>query len=253
MPPILPSWIGDKDLAIQIESYSSTALTLIVNGFSDAEQINGRHTTNSNRSLATSQFSINSVPTFLTVRPGTTSVKRGVCYVKVSLLAEGVIVARLAQGYITDSGTVFFPGGENESSIEGPGLLRSITGTDPAAGVEISEVVPTGARWRLIAFRFILATDATVASRTPRISIDDGTTVFFRHGNSSPQTASFSSAYNGFNSGVGNISAASDSSIILPNPPILSAGYHIATDTAQLQAGDNFSSPKYLVEEWIQP
>src|SRR5579884_305014 len=49
----------------------------------------------------------------------------------------------LAQGYITDKADLAWPYSRLESNTDGFGRLVSITGTLTAAGVEISEVVPT--------------------------------------------------------------------------------------------------------------
>jgi hypothetical protein len=86
----------------------------------------------------------------------------------------------LLQGYVTDTSRLSFPGSPIRSSIEGPGVLRSITGTNPAANAEISETVPTNARWRVHAIRFTLVTDANVANREVALTLDDGAAVFAR-------------------------------------------------------------------------
>src|SRR5207244_3905006 len=57
--------------------------------------------------------------------------------------------------------------------------LRSFLGTDQAAGSEISEVVPTGKFWRILAVRAQLVTSGTAGNRFPRLEIDDGTNIFY--------------------------------------------------------------------------
>ena len=92
---------------------------------------------------------------------------------------EGAVqpMATLLQGYITTNARLAWPGSPIMPSTAGAGRLRSITGTDPAAGVEISETVPTGVRWRLLSFAATFVTDGTVANRFPRLQIDDGANV----------------------------------------------------------------------------
>src|SRR3990167_7266768 len=157
--------LGEKAIELFIESYSNSARTVQVRGLTKNEIVSGDHTTSGDRSLATSVIAITEMPISLTVRTAETSVSRGECYVKVSLRVEGAIVALLFSGYVTDAGTPAYPNGKTESSVEGPGLIRSITGTNPAAGVLISETVPTGARWRLIYLHTDIVVDATVISR----------------------------------------------------------------------------------------
>jgi hypothetical protein len=54
-------------------------------------------------------------------------------------------LATLAAGYVSAANRVAWPGSPVLNSLEGGGALRSITGTTPGAGAEISETVPTGA------------------------------------------------------------------------------------------------------------
>ena len=253
MPSNGPSWIKGRQLDLFIESYSNATQVVQVRGFSESEQITHNHTTNTDRSLATSTIQLADFPTHLTVRTAGTSVKRGACYVKVSVRAEGVVVALLFSGYVTDAGTPAYPNGKTESSVEGPGLIRSITGTDPAAGVEISETVPTGARWRLIYLHTDIVVDATVISRQATLDITDGTnsvhhswaganitsgqTVHITWGDFGARDSGNTTAYQGM---IGNIVK-------------LMAGYIIKTATTNMQAGDNYSTPQLFVEEWIEP
>lgn len=253
MPPVTPNWTDGRDLSLLIESYSNATQILQVRGVCETEAINASHTTNSDRSLATSVVSVNSVPKFLMVKPASTSVKRGGCYVKVSLQAEGVIIARLCQGYVTDSGGISFPGGHNVSSTEGPGQIRSITGTNPAAGIEILETVPTGARWRLISFFTPFVTDATVINRTPRIIIDDGTTKIIDSASTAAVAAGTTTSFDAGDFGSVLSTPSLGRTIGLPSLLYLTAGYRIQTVTINMQAGDDYGAPLYSVEEWMEP
>ena len=132
------------------------------------------------------------------------------------------------------------------------GRLRSITGTNPDPGVEISETVPTRRRWRPQSIRIRLTTDATVANRNILLIIDDGTTPLTAITTTTPQTASKSINYYFSNIGAPEINTSPNHS--LPFPPLtLPSGYRIITATENLQAGDDFSAPQLLVEEWIDP
>ena len=157
-------------------------------------------------------------------------------------------------GYVTDAGTQAWPNGKIESSVEGPGLIRSITGTNPAAGVEISETVPTGARWRLLSIFFGLTTDATAATRIIQITLNDGTTDITTIQAFRTQTASISLSYyfNLLGPDRTNLTGASEVMQTLPEV-LLMAGYKVKTNSYNIQAGDDFAVPQILVEEWIEP
>jgi hypothetical protein len=59
----------------------------------------------------------------------------------------------IAAGYVSAKQPLPFPNTQMYSTLDGGGALRSIAGATPAAGAEISETVPTGARWQLLALR----------------------------------------------------------------------------------------------------
>ena len=247
------NWINDQDLDLFVESYSNSARTVQVRGFSDAEKITADHTTNSNRSLATDVVNISRFPIGLTVRTAETSVSRGACYVKISVRANGVVVALLFSGYVTDAGAPAYPDGKIESSIEGPGLIRNITGSNPAAGSEISESVPSKARWRVKLFRTTLVTDATVTTRSVRLRFNISSLTAWNENAQSTQAASLTQNYNSAEGGARSAVAIQNVGGILPQDNILLAGMTIETATFGLQAGDDFDAPQYVVEEWIEP
>ena len=132
------------------------------------------------------------------------------------------------------------------------GRIRSITGTNPNAGVEISETVPDRRRWILHSINFQLVTSATVANRTIRFIITDGTNIIFHMIASTTQTASLTHIYYYSNLGTDEIISTGYRTYALPPIPLM-AGYIIKTITPGLENDDNFSAPQLLVEEWTDP
>lgn len=180
----------------------------------------------------------------------------GQCFATVEVVrgSTGAVttLGALISGYVTDTSRLPWPGSPARSSVEGPGVIRLVTGTDPAAGAEISETVPTNAKWRLVALRAALVTDATVANRTLSLLIDNGSSVFFHIGDGFTQTAGLNVSHV-FSVGAGaygNSNGAVQG--WLPTDAFLMGGYRIRTSTSNLQAADDLSSPHMLVEEWIE-
>ena len=137
-------------------------------------------------------------------------------------------------------------------SIDGPGVLRSITGTNPAADVEISETVPTNARWRVLAIQFSLVTDANAANREVALTLDDGTTVFARVPSGFTHVASTTIVYSSFHHAP-RFTVAQDTTKNFPLPRVdLQGSFRLATVTTARQATDNYGAPQLLVEEWIE-
>lgn len=159
----------------------------------------------------------------------------------------------MAAGYVSAKIPLSYPGSTVLASIEGSGALRSITGATPAAGAEISETVPTGARWELLAFFALLTTSAAPANRVPQLVIDDGTSTLFRIGGALNQAASLAqrrSWYQGapapFLDNANNVGMPLPSAIRLP------AAARIKTITAAIDVADQYSTVQYLVREWIE-
>lgn len=166
--------------------------------------------------------------------------------------AGAQVLSTIVEGYITAVQDVTYPGASSRSSLEGPGALRSIAGTDPPANTEIVETVPAGARWRLIAVEFRLVTDANVAVRVVSFTIDDGAAAYFIL--SAVATQSASQTFDYCAATIGAAPSNADNRIFIPLPADvrLLAGHRFRTQTLARQVGDNFGAPQYLVEEWLE-
>jgi hypothetical protein len=159
----------------------------------------------------------------------------------------------LAADCITATRRVGWPGSGLRGPIDSGGFMRSISGTTPAAGAEIAESVPTGARWEVVAFGANLVTSATVANRQPALVLDDGANVFFRGPMNVNEVAS-GTFPNYWSQGL-LVSTGAPNNVVNGSLPInnrLGAGSRIRTITTAIQAGDQWGSVQYLVREWIE-
>jgi hypothetical protein len=194
--------------------------------------------------------------THLQVRATSGSALRGHVFAVVEVVRGGSSNAQplgtILQGYVTATQRLAWPGSLMESSTAGVGRVRSITGTNPAAGVEISETVPAGVRWRLLSLWFTLTTSAVVANRTPRIVIDDGATEYYRAGSGFQQTASGTAVYEASAAPTTAATGGGPNMFGIPYNHVLAAGHRFRTSTVALDAGDDYSAPQYLVEEWLE-
>lgn len=163
-----------------------------------------------------------------------------------------ITMASLLAGYVTAFDRLVWPQNAPRSSVAGRGVLRSVAGTDPAANTEISETVPTDARWRVLAIQVNLVTDATAANREVSLLIDDGTTVFARVPVGTNHAASLTRTYS-FATNTARNTIAQDPVLNAPLPElVLGDGFRVRTVTTNLQATDNYGAPQLLVEEWIE-
>lgn len=184
------------------------------------------------------------------------SAQRGQCFVQANLfrgnLPNPLQVACLISDYATILVPAAWPTGQLHHSIEGPGALRVITGTDPAAGTELSETVPTKARWRLIAFTFQYVSSAVAGARRVELTFDDGATVYARIQPAATFDANTTARMGYLGGGSAYTPAGSAMTMPLPHPAYLFAGHRIRTSSVGADVGDNIGAPTYLVEEWIE-
>lgn len=184
--------------------------------------------------------------------------QRGQVYLKVLVQRGGIVGENLAavliQGYVSSTEFLTWPGGTIGDSREGRGFLRSITGTDPAAGAEISETVPANRLWYLHAITSQLVTAVGGADRRTILLLDDGTNVLARAPSGATQTAATTFNYSGYHAATvtSAVSISSEIMFSLPDRILLRAGYRIRTTTVNLAAGDNWGAPQLAVEEWLQ-
>lgn len=192
----------------------------------------------------------------LTVRAFSGSPQIGQCWARVQVYrgqnTTPTLLGTLAAGYVTYIQPLAYPAGIVRGSLDGPGAIRSITGSVPAAGAEILETVPAGARWRFLSLRAELVTSVDAANRVVTFVFDDGVNVFAVAGANFVQAASLGRIYDvgayGILGDLGNARVA----VAAPADLVLPAGARIRSLTQSLQAADEWSAPQLLVEEWIE-
>mgnify|MGYP001571786480 CR=1 FL=1 len=189
------------------------------------------------------------------VFPAATAPQRGETLVELGLLrgigGDGDVVDVLVKDYVAEREPIGFPGSGTTSALEGRGAIRSVAGADPAAGAEWSITVPVDARWRLISVTATLVTDATVAGRLPLIIVDDGANNLLVVAAQATLPASSTGIYS-MGAGQGLAGAiATVQALPAPEDLYLSAGFRVRSSTSLIQAGDNWTAPRALVEEWL--
>jgi len=162
------------------------------------------------------------------------------------------VLQQIASGYISEYRYLGWPPAIIDPPRGGPGWLRTIVGTNPAAGAEISETVPTNAYWRVQSVYFQLTTDATATPRLPRLIIDDGTNVLATIEAPGTQAASLQWRYT-WTTGTPHKAAANIHPLAcLPVPLWLGPGWRIRTLTYSLASGDQYYTVNLCVEEFIE-
>jgi len=263
VPPPAPLYIGPNETLVA-DTWSSTApaaLAIVARVLTPGGRVHTSrwsHTPNTGRTRATTYHNLPE-GFLLSVAVDATGAayRRGHCWCQVGIQigadATGVPHGQLISDYVTGTARLAWPGGQLRSSVEGPGLIHSITGTDPAAGAEVNETVPTGARWLLLSLRAILATSAVVGNRYITWMIDDGLSVVWTEDFNAPQTAgtTLSHILSGDDQRHGNYYTGTHTPLY--RGPQLVAGWRIHSYTPGLDPGDDWGAPVLHVEEWIEP
>lgn len=216
------------------------------------------HTPTSDRTVYTEDLELGTGSLLnITVFAAAGSPLIGQTYVMVQLVrgvgAAAIVLGTLLAGYVTTTQALGFPGSPILSSVEGGAAYRRITGTTPAAGAEISEVVPNGARWQLLTVNALLTTSAAAGTRTPNLVITDGGVDYFGSGQPVGVGASAGSPYwweQGMALAVQVGLIGSVAGLLIEGHML--AGHRFITRTSNLQAGDQWSAPSYLVREWLE-
>jgi hypothetical protein len=181
----------------------------------------------------------------------------GQTYVAVQIVrgrgAAAVVLGTILGGYVTRRQAIGFPGSPIRTSTDGEPAIRTISGTTPAAGAEIIETVPTGARWELLALLAFLTTGPAATNRLPRL-------YFFNAGGGFALSlqvgtvAASSSADVAWAAGLTSIAPATANALQAPLPqplPLLEA-QTFQTFTLNLAAPDQYACVRYTVREWLE-
>jgi hypothetical protein len=216
------------------------------------------HTPASDRTVRTSEdpLGVGAVLNLVVFATGATP-KIGQTFVIVQLIrgrgTAAIVLGTLLQGYVTSTQALAWPGSPIQTSVEGFGYTRRITGTVPAPGAEVNETVPTGARWHVLMVEAQLTTSAAVAGRIPRLNWGAAAQTVGASATGITQNASQQGTYDWANGML--LTAAIQPGINvfgLPNDLTLETADFIGTVTTGIQAGDQWNYFRYTVREWLE-
>lgn len=216
------------------------------------------HTPNSDRTIKTEDYELGSGSLLnVTVFASAGAPRVGHTYVGVQLVrgrgAAAIVLGTLLGGCVTATQALGFPGSPILTSLDAGYLLRSISGTLPAAGAEFIETVPTGARWEVITVVTSLQASGVAATRGAKLVFAGGVNPI----GLCPQILGVTAGQ--FvplawmvgmenDAGVGGLMGWQG----IPAGMFLSGGDHFNSSTLNIQAGDQYNQPTYSVKEWLE-
>ena len=128
--------------------------------------------------------------------------------------------------------------------------VKTIAIPDPAAGQELSYTVPSGVVLLVQSIFMRLVTDTTIATRMVRFKIENATNVVYWYTPLSSQSESLNVRYFLAPNIPSRGSAYAAQALPLSDPCLLMPGWVFRTDTAGIQAGDQFTNIAMTVIEW---
>ncbi len=167
--------------------------------------------------------------------------------------AAAPVYATVLQGYVTAGQNLAYPGSIITSSLDGGGYVRFVNGTAPAAGAEISETVPTGARWELISILSLLSCSGVAGNRRPAFIASQSGNPWLRIPLPDNLVAG-ATKYTEWCQGL-PFATSFDFNVLpqaLPAGLPLVAGTQFGTITVNLDPLDQYVLPRYIVREWLE-
>lgn len=128
--------------------------------------------------------------------------------------------------------------------------IHEAVGADPAAGAEWSITVPAGEVWRVRMVAANFTTDGTAANREAKLEIDNGTNTIARYPANLSHTAGVGRFYTFSECGYRGVAAQSNDVNVGIGAHWLKGGDRLLSLTANIQAGDNWTAPRAVVERW---
>jgi hypothetical protein len=196
-------------------------------------------------------FILNLVVTVIGAAP-----KIGQTFARVSVIrgftGATLVMGVLLQGYVTSQQGLGWPGSPIVSSTDGEPVIRFFNGTTPAPGAEISETVPTGARWSIVRCLASLTTSGVGGNRYVNLACVDSGLYNFRSVVATPITAGVFWVFvwsPNLQLAVDPINNVSMQPLAFDS--VLLAGQKLETYSLGLDAGDQFSEPRMYVREWL--
>jgi len=244
---------GQTTFEVQVRILTGTTGDFLVQGATKAGLFVFKQNHVANAEPISYSFSLPDLPIWITVSDNADLWRAGECLVQVRLLLNNTSLHQLAHGYLCAGRNIVWPQTMDENGTFEQGFIETVDGGNPTGNAEVSFEIPAHQRWKLLAFRAPLVTDANAATRRVHFQIKDtgGTTVLDIIAGST-HVASLTRNYSFVQLGGSPISSDDDDIVsILPINTIIPAGYTIATETSNLQATDAWGQVVLWAEKFL--
>lgn len=158
---------------------------------------------------------------------------------------------RLIAGYVAPTRRLAWPENPVLSSLDGAGRIRTLTGTNPAAGSDWTQSMTAPSRRKLLSVRASLVASGVAANRRVTFFLrDDSNLTYYQVHSGVTQTAGQTVHYH-FAPGVPFSNNDGIVTVPAPNEGFLQGAYSIGVSTFALDAGDDWGAPQFVFQEWL--
>jgi len=255
LPPFLTrenlKFGNNAKLELQVVSQANATVVLDVVYVNREGMSKFKHTTSSAGAQSTSVFLLSDIPIAVSVVDSLGSFTQGDCYVTVRLLLNGEVVFETCSGFVYKAKSISYPVNNTNDAIPGRGRIRLISGSDPIAGDEISELVPANRIWHLLTLNFNLVTSGTAGNRQTAVYVGIGSGGAMAIAGTATQAASLTRVYTiGKYGGLATQTFNNRILLNMPSDLYIPSGNTFDTSTLNLDSADQFSVIRFLVEEF---
>lgn len=190
---------------------------------------------------------------------GSTVTRIGQVFVQLALVRgrgdAALECGTILQGYVATSHWIAFPGSPIMHSLEGPGFKHLELPANPLAGNDFRVPVPEHAMWRIYYVYAVFVTSAVAGNRFPQFGINSGVATVLNRVQA-PQVVGAGAGFNFFWSpnipfGPAATAIANCVQIPMPEPYYALQLHEVRSDTVGILGGDQWSTVRLLVEEWL--
>jgi hypothetical protein len=247
---------GQTSFGLQVILRAISTQSIFVSGFTKSGPFTFTITPAGTGAAETFNFSLPDVPIAIACHRGATGndVPANRCYAVIFLTLNGTRSYQLARGYVHVFGNLAWPAATGEGAMGGRGFPSIGSSSNPAAGAEVDFAL-SGLNCAILHSATVtLVTDGTAANRRVHLVVNQGEANERNFFGEVDQTATTTRTYTFAPVGVAP-DTADDNDIIIPIPPdlLVTPGGTIATETTNLQVGDNFGVMGMTLELFMAP
>lgn len=238
---------------VEVEFLANIAEEVEIVGFTKHEIFNFKHTHAGDGTVETDTFRTSDIPLGVSVHTTSATVERGEYWVALYLRVNRERIMKLCSGYVSRQSSIAWPQVQSENELGKRGNFKIVSVSNPAAGADFSEAVPTGEHWIIQFVTLTFATSAVGGARNVHMTFaPNATATPLDHFADTTQTQNLTRQLNFHTAGFTSDRLDADQVLVNISPKIhLLAGGLVASAILNIQVADQLSDIEIYVEQFM--